>query len=123
MTVTDIPPAERGTTTVADRAVQRIAGQLVVEMEGVGGTSRRLLGLTVGDDEAPTVAAAVRGEHVTLDVALSVCYPASVARTTAAAREQLSREVGELTGLTVDRVDITVAALRGDRSGTTRRAQ
>ncbi|GAB2997214.1 Asp23/Gls24 family envelope stress response protein [Amycolatopsis acidiphila] len=117
MTVAEIPAAARGTTTVAERAVERIAGQLVTEMGGVGGSSRRLLGVTFGGGEAPNVDATVRGEHVSLDVELSVSYPASVARTTEAARQQLTREVGELTGLAVDRVDITVTALRGDRSG------
>ncbi|GHF33848.1 putative alkaline shock family protein YloU [Amycolatopsis bartoniae] len=116
MTVTGLPPAARGTTTVSERAVQRIATRLVVDMEDVGGTARRLLGVTVADDEAPKVAATVRHEHVTLDVELSVPYPASVARTTEAARAQLTRDVGELTGLTVDRVDVTVTALRGDRA-------
>ena len=116
MTVTGSAPAARGTTTVSERAVQRIATQLVVEMDGVGGAARRLLGVTVADEDAPKVSATVRQEHVTLDVALSVPYPASVARTTEAAREQLVRDVGQLTGLTVDRVDITVTALRGDRA-------
>ncbi|NKQ52135.1 Asp23/Gls24 family envelope stress response protein [Amycolatopsis sp. K13G38] len=115
MTVTE-EIETRGTTTVADRAVQRIATRLVTEMEGVGGSSRRMLGLTVGGSE-PKIDARVRGEQVTLDVELSVAYPASVPKTTEAAREQLTREVAELTGLIVDRVDITVTSLRGADSG------
>lgn len=114
------PVAERGTTVIADRAVQRIAGRLIVEMEGVGGSARRLLGLTVGDGEAPAVRAAVNGEHVSLDVELSVSYPASVAKTTEAARERLTTDVAAMTGLTVDRVDITVTRLRGERSANRR---
>jgi uncharacterized alkaline shock family protein YloU len=113
-----VPVADRGTTVIADRAVQRIAGRLIVELEGVGGSARRLLGLTVGAaGEEPNVQAAVKGEHVSLDVELSVSYPASVSQTTDAAREQLTTEVAAMTGLTVDRVDITVTQLRGDRSG------
>lgn len=122
MTPPGAPVAERGTTVVADRAVQRITGRLIVEMKGVGGTSRSLLGLTVGDGTEPKVSAAVRGEHVSLDVELSVSYPASVAKTTEAARERLTTEVAGLTGLTVDRVDITVTELRGDRSAERRLA-
>jgi uncharacterized alkaline shock family protein YloU len=114
MTVTDIAAEIRGTTTITDRTVARIAGRLVTDMEGVGGSSRRLLGLTVGNEE-PNIDARVTGDHVTLDVELSVAYPASVAKTTEAAREELTRDVGELTGLTVDRIDITVTALRGDQ--------
>jgi len=115
MTVTE-EIQTRGTTTVADRAVQRIATQLVTEMEGVGGSSRRMLGLTVGGDE-PKIDARVDGQHVELEVELSVAYPASVPKTTEAAREQLTRDVAELTGLTVERVDITVTSLRGEGSG------
>lgn len=116
MTLAEAPAAERGTTVVADRTVQKIAGRLIGEMEGVGGTASRLLGLTVREEEAPKVHASVRGEHVSLDVELSVSYPASVAKTTEAARERLTTDVAGLTGLRVDRVDITVTRLRGERS-------
>lgn len=89
MTLTDT----RGTTVVTDRAVRRIAGQL--------------LGGKVG--------AKVTGEHVTLDAELSVTYPNSVATATDRVRADLARDVAELTGLTVDRVDITVVSLDGGR--------
>ncbi|UQS24933.1 Asp23/Gls24 family envelope stress response protein [Amycolatopsis thermalba] len=112
-------PERRGTTVVADRAVQRIAEQVISGMEGVGGSARRVLGVALGtgDPEQPAnVTARVRDGRVSLAVELSVGYPAPIARTTRAARERLVRKVGELTGLVVERVDITVTALHSDRS-------
>ncbi|HVV07743.1 Asp23/Gls24 family envelope stress response protein [Amycolatopsis sp.] len=87
MTLTDT----RGTTVVTDKAVRRIAGQL--------------LGGKVG--------AKVTGERVSLDAELSVEYPKSVATATDRVRADLARDVAELTGLTVERVDITVVSLDG----------
>ncbi|NIH80386.1 Asp23/Gls24 family envelope stress response protein [Amycolatopsis viridis] len=112
-------PERRGTTVVADRAVQRIAEQVVSGLGGVGGAARRILGVPLGadDPEQPAnVTARVRDGRIRLAVELSVDYPDPVSRTTRAARERLVRDVGEMTGLVVDRVDITVTALHSDRS-------
>jgi uncharacterized alkaline shock family protein YloU len=106
-----------GRTTVADRAVERIAARLLTEVENVGGAARRMLGVTVGGedpDRDAQVTAKVTGDTVTLEVRLSVTYPASVARTTENARSHLMRRVQELTGLPVSTVDIVVTALHSD---------
>jgi uncharacterized alkaline shock family protein YloU len=57
------------------------------------------------------VSARVGDGTVTLDVRISIVYPASVARTTERAREHLVQRVEALTGLEVTRVDLTVTAL------------
>ena len=98
---------ERGTLTIEDRAIERIATQAVTEVDGLGGTARLF-----GDDRAAKVSARVSGETATLDVRLSIGYPLSVAGTTENARRHLQQRVGELAGLTVSRVDITVTALQ-----------
>jgi uncharacterized alkaline shock family protein YloU len=105
---------DRGALTISDRAVERIAMQAVTEVDGVGGSATRMLGVAVGGadlDQAAKVTAQVREDTVTLDVRLSVSYPRSVAKTTEAAREHLRRRTAELTGLEVSHVDITVTAL------------
>jgi uncharacterized alkaline shock family protein YloU len=107
----------RGRTTIADRAVERVATQLLTEVENVGGTARRMLGVTVGGedpDRDARVTATVTGETAALEVRLSVAYPASVSWTTENARDHLTRRVEELTGLAVSRVDIVVTALHDD---------
>ncbi|MEV7426501.1 Asp23/Gls24 family envelope stress response protein [Streptomyces sp. NPDC091212] len=116
-------PGERGVTTIAERAVERIAAHAVTEVEGVGGVGRRVLGVAVGagePDGAAAVSARIKGATASLDVRLSVSYPASVARTTEAARAHLKERVGEFTGLTVSRVDITVTALHSAVADTRR---
>ncbi len=114
---------ERGTLTVSDRTVERIAAQVVTEVEGAGGAASRVLGIAVGGedlDHHAKVTATVHGDTTTLDVRLSVSYPRSVTRTTEAARRHLTRRVAELTGLTVSRVDITVTALHTTTSASRR---
>ena len=104
----------RGRTTIAEHAVERIATQLLTEVENVGGTARRMLGVTVGGedpDRDAQVTATITGETVALEARLSATYPASVSRTTENARSHLMRRVEELTGLAVSRVDIVVTAL------------
>lgn len=107
----------RGRTTIAEHAVERIAVQLLTEAGNVGGSARRMLGVTVGGedpDRDAQVTATVTGETVALETRLSVTYPASVSRTTENARRHLMRRVEELTGLVVSRVDIVVTALHSD---------
>lgn len=113
----------RGRTTIAERAVERIAAQLLTEVDNVGGTARRMLGVTVGGedpDRGAQVTATITGETVALETRLSATYPASVSRTTENARSHLMRRVQELTGLSVSRVDIAVTALHNDTTNVRR---
>ncbi|MGK3206057.1 Asp23/Gls24 family envelope stress response protein [Amycolatopsis sp. MEPSY49] len=105
---------ERGTLTVADQAVHRLAAHAVLEIDDVGGAVGRVLGVSLGAEDpgrSAKVTAHVTGGEVTLEVRLSITYPASVTRTSERARAHLERRVEELTGLTVTRVDLTVTAL------------
>lgn len=107
----------RGRTTIAEHAVERVATRLLTEVEHVGGSARRMLGVTVGGDDPDRdaqVTAEITGETVALETRLSATYPASVSRTTQNARSHLMRRVEELTGLAVSRVDIVVTALHSD---------
>ncbi|EHR52673.1 hypothetical protein SacmaDRAFT_4488 [Saccharomonospora marina XMU15] len=107
----------RGRTTIADRVVERIAVHAAREVEGVGGSARRLLGVRVSG-EAPQRSvqadARVRAGTASLRMQLSVRYPTPVARTVEQARDHVMRRVTELTGLAVSRVDVTVTALHSD---------
>ncbi|WP_158889045.1 Asp23/Gls24 family envelope stress response protein [Amycolatopsis anabasis] len=110
----------RGRTTIADRVVERLAARAVTEVDGVGGTVHRMLGVAVGGEgveRAAQVHARVTGDTASLEVRLSVIYPASVARTTDQARTHLMRRIAQFTGLAVTRVDIRVTALHSDTPG------
>lgn len=97
VTTTTLEAAERGGLTIAGRTVERTAARVAAEIDGVG--------------EPVKVSAKIAGETAVLDVRLAVSYPASVGRTTESARRHLMVRVGELTGLAVTRVDVTVTAL------------
>ncbi|MGZ3143757.1 Asp23/Gls24 family envelope stress response protein [Lentzea chajnantorensis] len=96
MTTTLAAP-QRGLTTVAERAVGRIATRAAHEVTGVAGA---------------TASAHVTGGVAALDVRLDLHYPAPVPATTAAVRAHLAERVGLLTGLAVSVVDVSVAVLR-----------
>lgn len=87
----------RGVTTVAPRAVRRIAAHAATEVPGVGAPVR--------------VEAHVRGDHTRLAAEIPVRYPEPVRHTTDACRAHLVARVGELTGLRVARVEIVVPRL------------
>ena len=113
----------RGRTSIAEHTVERIATRLLTEVENVGGSARRMLGVTVGGedpDRDAQVTAEITSETVALEVRLSVAYPASVSRSTENARGHLMRRIEELTGLAVSRVDIVVSALHSDTTNVRR---
>lgn len=114
-----LPAAERGRTVVSAQAVERIVGRLVNECPEVGGIGRRVLGLPVGPGrEDAGVAVRLHGTTaVSLAVRCSVSYPRPVARSAEALRTLLTERVTELTGLRVQRVDITVTELPGAAAG------
>ncbi|WP_327323449.1 Asp23/Gls24 family envelope stress response protein [Streptomyces sp. NBC_01210] len=115
--------AERGSTTISDRTVERIATQALTEVDHIGGTAGRMLGVTVTSehaDRSASVTARVSDGEAALHVRLSVAYPQSVAHTAQDARAHLQRRVAAFTGLTVPRVDITVTALHAPDSHTRR---
>ncbi|MEU3647144.1 Asp23/Gls24 family envelope stress response protein [Lentzea sp. NPDC034063] len=91
--------AQPGLTTVADRAVGRIAGRAAMEVPDVLDCA---------------VTARVTGGVATLDARLDLRYPAPVASTAARVRAHLVHRVAELTGLRVSVVDVSVGVLRAD---------
>jgi len=104
----DAPPVavrpdrpQPGLTTVADRAVGRIAGRAALEVPDVLDCA---------------VTARVTGGVATLDARLDLRYPAPVASTAARVRAHLVARVAELTGLRVSVVDVSVGVLRSDEA-------
>ncbi|WP_312858448.1 Asp23/Gls24 family envelope stress response protein [Pseudonocardia pini] len=103
-----------GTTTIDDAVVEKIAARAIGEVADVGGVAQRVLGIPLGTDtpdRAPRVRARVDSSIVTLDVTLSVTYPAPVGRVTREVREHVTERITALTGLATRQVDITVTAL------------
>lgn len=108
------PPEARGRTEIADRVLERIAARAVSEVAQAGGAARRLLGVPLGRDTVRAAARAtahVDGQIATVQLRMSVIYPAPIRETTRRVRDQIMTRVGELTGLDVRQVDIEIARL------------
>jgi len=117
------PTGERGALTIEDVVVEKVAVAAAGEIDGVGGAARRVLGVSTGSNDGdgrPRASARVSGETATLEVRLTVAYPASVRDTTEAVRAHVRDRVEALTDLTVTRVDISVAALTAGKVSTGR---
>lgn len=104
-------PAGRGVTTIAPQVVEKIALRAATEVEGVTLVARgldRVLGRTPGTAEVDARTAAIE---------LPVCirYPLPVAATCDEVRRSVARRVHELTGRTLEQVDIVVVKLANER--------
>lgn len=105
-----------GRTQIAPRVLERIATQVLTEVGQTGGAARRLLGVRLGQDAAgapPQVRAQVDGHLATMQMTISVGYPAPVRQVTRQLRDRVTTRVGELTGLELRQLDIDIARLLG----------
>ncbi|WP_409055966.1 DUF6286 domain-containing Asp23/Gls24 family envelope stress response protein [Streptomyces sp. SYP-A7185] len=93
------PPAERGTTTVADRAVRRIAERAATEA------------LAPGAVEAGGGSAAVRGRRARVAVTVTLPYPAVLDDAGERVRSHVAERTARLTGLTVPSARVRVRGL------------
>lgn len=106
--------AERGSLTIDDRVVERVAGHAVTLVEGASAAPRRVLGVTVGEARADTeasVEARVDGHTATIDATVAIGWPASIGAVSARLRERIRQDVERMTGVRVDHIDIDVVSL------------
>lgn len=104
------PPEERGSTTVADRVVQRVACAAAAEHRSTRPVSDRLGGL-VGRGSSARAEVRRGGGRVALRLEIAVSYPSPLARTAEEVRAHVSATVEALTGLTVHSADIEIVEL------------
>ncbi|GAC1328647.1 MAG: hypothetical protein NVSMB13_15870 [Mycobacteriales bacterium] len=107
-------PADRGTTTVSDTVVAKLAAVVVIEVDRASGAPRTVFGQALGaakDDAAPRATATVDGQMARVKLSMAVRYPSSVADVCSTVRREVIARVARLTGLTVSQVDIDVPAL------------
>jgi uncharacterized alkaline shock family protein YloU len=102
--------------------VEKVAASAAIEVPDAGAAAPRVLGRSVAGPAAlgarqtsltglPKVSADIDGSVVTLELVISVRWPASVPAVTQAVRERVRSRVTELTGLTVAGVTISVTDL------------
>ncbi|CCH89261.1 conserved protein of unknown function [Modestobacter italicus] len=118
-------PADRGSLSVADKVVERVAGYAVTLVDGASAAPRRVLGIAVGgarEDREASVDARVDGHTATVEASVAIGWPASVRTVAARLRQQVREDVERITGVQVAHVDIDVVSLTAPAS-TRRRVQ
>ena len=108
---------ERGRLQVADRVIEKIASYAAGEVDRATGSPRRILGMTLSSDpRAPRVSAVVDGEVATVDIDMSVAWPAPIREVTRQVRQHVVTRLHDLAGITRAQVDITVTSLAAEPS-------
>lgn len=107
--------SELGSTTIADAVVTKIASIAAREVRGVhdlgGGAARAIGGVTrrvgIGDERMQGVAVEIGEREAAVDLSVVVEYGESIPRIVGALRENITRRIEGMTGLTVTEVNIT----------------
>ena len=118
-TLTD--PAERGRTVIGDAVLEHIAVHAAGEISGVVKTGSAL-DKVIGR-RYPKADAQVAGTRARVHVEIAVLWPCPLAEVTARVRDTVATRLTELTGLTIDAVDVTAATVIHEQPPTTRRVQ
>lgn len=109
----DAEKRRRGRLVLADRVVEKIAGQAAAEVVATAGRSGGFLGLGSETDAnaRPKVDVTLSAESADLAIAVGIAYPGSIRRAAQEVRDHVSERVETLTGVDVHRVDIDVKFL------------
>jgi uncharacterized alkaline shock family protein YloU len=119
-------PAGRGTTTIANEVVEKIAGIAARDVPGVydlGGDTVRLLSsvrekLHIGDEsKTQGIAVKLNGKEAELSITIVLEYGFVVSSVTDTVREKTISAVETLLGLDVTNVDILVDDIHVDQDG------
>jgi uncharacterized alkaline shock family protein YloU len=100
-------PEDRGRTTIADGVVGRIASIAASEVEAVVDTRKGWTKLV--RKGLPHAEAKVAGSTTAITVEVAATWPTPLARLTEQVREHVTERIDTLVGVTVSRVDVTVA--------------
>ncbi|MFI0766636.1 Asp23/Gls24 family envelope stress response protein [Streptomyces sp. NPDC021218] len=119
-----VEPGERGATRIADRVVAKIASQAAREalrVDGAGAADAAAevadvvdtadVGLADAAAAPPHAVAVVRGDVARVRVAVELGYPSDIGAHCGAVRRHVIERVGELTGMEVPEVVVTVERL------------
>ena len=103
----------RGRLVLADRVVEKIAGQAAAEVAVTAGRSGGFLGIGSENDTTarPKVDVTLSSDSADLALSVGIAYPGSIRRATQEVRDRVTERVETLTGVDVRRVDIDVKFL------------
>jgi uncharacterized alkaline shock family protein YloU len=108
--------SQRGTTSIADVVVTKVAGIAAREVAGVhalgGGVSRAVSGVTqrvgIGDDRSQGVSVEVGEKEAAVDLTVVVEYGESIPKVAEAVRANVLARVEGITGLSVTEVNVAI---------------
>ena len=108
--------SERGTTTIADAVVEKVAGIATREVAGVhdlgGGAARAVGSMTqrvgIGDERTQGVSVEVGEREAAIDVVVVIEYGESIPKVSDSIRENVIKRLEGITGLQAAEVNITV---------------
>jgi uncharacterized alkaline shock family protein YloU len=103
---------ERGSTSLSDRVVDKIAARAALEVDHVHGVSSGLIAGVFHAQPTVGVTSAIDGQLAQLTLQVEVDYPTSLRTVTRQLRRHVSQRVRQLCDITVTDVDIRVTALR-----------
>jgi len=115
-------PRRRGRLILAERVIEKVAGQAASEVSAASGRAGGILGLGAeADPQArPHVDVELSADSADLALSVGIAYPGSIRAATEEVRDHVVRRVRDLTGVSVRRVDIHVTFLAGDNDGSVR---
>jgi uncharacterized alkaline shock family protein YloU len=117
--------SERGSTTVKDGVVSKIAGMAAGEVEGIhmGGSASRaargLLGSVTGPrNQTQGISVAVGKVETAIDLTMEIEYGRNILQLTERVRNKITERVEDLTGLRVTELNVTINdVIYPDREG------
>jgi uncharacterized alkaline shock family protein YloU len=103
----DVTPGERGSTSIADRVVAKIAAQAAREA--------LFRGVPIGGD-VPHAVVTVHKNHARVQIGLELDYPSDIGAQCGAVRLHVAERVNHLAGMTVPEVRVEVERLHSVHS-------
>lgn len=103
-----------GTVQIADEVVAAIAGLAASEVEGVAGmvgNVAELMGKVGVKNIAKGVKIAIKDKKVSVDVSIIMCVGYNIPETSAKVQDKVKATVENMTGLTVENVNIRIAGV------------
>lgn len=118
-------PAERGTLTISEKAIEKVAGQIASETPGIHGSTGGFLGIGSHHDEdaRPKVKVQLHGLTASIHVKAGVRYPTPLRATTERLRSRIREQVSARCGIDVRQVDVDIVTLISDSDTTSGRRE
>lgn len=101
-----LDPSVRGTLTIGDRVVQKVALAAAARVAGVATASSSLLGR-----DLPRATAHTHGTRARVEVDVALAWPAPAAPTAQRVRDAVTDAVTRYAGVQADRVDVHVVGV------------